>query len=233
MTISSSGAAAAPAGASPLPALGPTTGGERLSLLDALRGFALAGVFLVNLGSFTLYSYLSPELGAALPTAEFDQWARIALAFFASGKFITLFSLLFGLGFAVQLMRAEERGADARSAYMRRLLVLLLIGLAHATLLCWGDVLRFYAVLGFGMLIFYGIGLGIGPRFGIPGRLAAFALIFRPDRLQPLVAGALPLRAGRVAVAIAHLRTAAADAAGAASHCDRGCAVTAAFYLPR
>lgn len=178
MTISSSGAAAAPAGAGPLPALGPTTGGERLSLLDALRGFALAGVFLVNLGSFTLYSYLSPELGAALPTAEFDQWARIALAFFASGKFITLFSLLFGLGFAVQLMRAEERGADARSAYMRRLLVLLLIGLAHATLLCWGDVLRFYAVLGFGMLIFYGIGLGIGPRFGIPGRLAAFALIF-------------------------------------------------------
>ena len=138
----------------PLPALGPTAGGQRLSLLDALRGFALAGVLLVNLGSFTLYYYLSPEQRAALPTAGFDYWARITLYFFVVGKFITLFSLLFGLGFAVQLMRAEERGTDGRGVYVRRLGVLLLIGLAHWALLWWGDVLRLYAVLGFGLLLF-------------------------------------------------------------------------------
>lgn len=152
--MSTAAAPEAESSAGPLPALGPATGGERLSLLDALRGFALAGVFLVNLGAFSLYYYLNAEQRAALPTAGFDHWGRMALAFFASEKFITLFSLLFGLGFAVQLMRAEERGGDAIPVYVRRLLVLLLIGSAHWVLLWWGDVLRFYAVLGFGLLLF-------------------------------------------------------------------------------
>ena len=140
--------------AGPLPGLGPAAGAERLSLLDALRGFALAGVLLVNLGAFTLYFYLSPEQRAALPTAGFDHWARMVLYCFVSGKFITLFSLLFGLGFAVQLMRAEQRGQDVRSLYARRLTVLLLIGTAHWLFLWWGDVLRLYAILGFGLLLF-------------------------------------------------------------------------------
>lgn len=71
-----------------------------------------------------------------------------------SRKFLTLFSLLFGLGVAVQLMRAEARGADAVPLYVRRLGVLLAIGIAHATLLWWGDILRFYAVLGLALLPF-------------------------------------------------------------------------------
>lgn len=135
-------------------ALAPTTGGERISLLDALRGFALAGVLFVNMGALTLPYYLTSAQRAALPTAGFDKLAEIAMVYFAYGKFITLFSLLFGLGFSVQLMRAKERGGDARGVYIRRLLVLLLIGLAHATLLWWGDVLVLYAVLGFALLLF-------------------------------------------------------------------------------
>lgn len=135
-------------------AVTPTTGGERLTLLDALRGFALAGVLLANLNAFTLYGYLSPAQRAALPTAEVDYWARMALVFFVSKKFLTLFSLLFGLGFAVQLLRAEARGADAVPVYVRRLAVLLVIGLAHGTLLWWGDILRFYAGLGLALLFF-------------------------------------------------------------------------------
>jgi uncharacterized protein len=123
-------------------------------LLDALRGFALTGVLLANLNTLTLYAYLSAEQRAALPTPAFDHWMRIALVFFVSRKFLTLFSFLFGLSFAVQLMRAEARGADAITPYVRRLLVLLLIGLAHGTLLWWGDVLRFYAILGMGLLLF-------------------------------------------------------------------------------
>ena len=140
--------------AGPLPAVGPTTGSERLSLMDALRGFALAGVLFVNMGALTLHYYLTSAQRAALPTARFDRLAEMAMVYFAAFKFITLFSLLFGLGFAVQLMRAEERGGDARGLYVRRLLVLLLIGLAHATLLWWGDVLVLYAVIGFGLLLF-------------------------------------------------------------------------------
>lgn len=136
------------------PAIGPVATEERLSLLDALRGFALAGVLLANLNALTLYEYLSAEQRAALPTADFDQWARMALVFFVSKKFLTLFSLLFGVGFAVQLLRSEARGADVAPTYVRRLVVLLVIGLAHGTLLWWGDILRFYALLGFVLLLF-------------------------------------------------------------------------------
>lgn len=132
----------------------PTLGGDRLALLDALRGFALAGMLLANLNALTLYNYLSAAQRAALPTADLDHWARIAFVVFVSRKFLTLFSLLFGLGFAVQLTRAEARGAEAIPTYVRRLAVLLLIGLAHGTLLWWGDVLRFYAVLGFALVPF-------------------------------------------------------------------------------
>lgn len=110
-------------------------------------------MLLANLNSLTLYGYLSAAQRAALPTAAFDEWARMALAFFVTRKFLTLFSLLFGLGFAVQLMRAEARGADAIPTYIRRLLVLLVIGLAHGTLLWWGDILRYYAVLGLALLL--------------------------------------------------------------------------------
>ena len=69
----------------------PTTGSERLDLLDALRGFALMGVLLVNLRSLSLYEFL-PETGrAALPSAEWDQMVAIAIAALVEGKSITLF----------------------------------------------------------------------------------------------------------------------------------------------
>lgn len=150
----SSTAVAPPTAEGPLPSIDATAGSERLPLLDALRGFALAGVLLVNLGAFSLYIYLSPAQRAELPTAGFDFWARVVVTGLAFGKFLTLFSLLFGLGFAVQLMRAESRGGDALALYKRRLLVLLAIGLAHALFLWWGDVLRYYAILGFVLLLF-------------------------------------------------------------------------------
>lgn len=149
-----SAAPATKGGSGPQPASGPVGGDERLSLLDALRGFALAGVLLANLNSLTLYEFLSAEQRAALPTAGFDAWARMALVFFVSKKFLTVFSLLFGIGFAVQLLRSEARGADVTPTYVRRLAVLLVIGLAHGTLVWWGDILRFYAVLGLVLLLF-------------------------------------------------------------------------------
>ncbi len=188
----------------PLPSLRPTDGDERLSLLDALRGFALGGVFLANSGALMLWFYLSSDQQAALPTAAFDRVGIVVLSFFVFGKFITLFALLFGLGFAVQIMRAEARGGNALSVYARRLLVLLLIGLGHATLLWWGDVLRFYAVLGFGLLLvrrasprlllWSGLVLGcLGP--------ALLGLVVDP-LLQPVRAG-LPTTAAANASALA------------------------------
>ncbi|WP_208719005.1 hypothetical protein [Corallococcus sicarius] len=73
-----------------------------------------------------------------------------------AGKFIPLFSFLFGLGFAVQMGRAEARGASITPLHVRRLGVMLVMGLAHLFLIWYGDVLSTYAVLGFGLLLFRG-----------------------------------------------------------------------------
>lgn len=73
---------------------------------------------------------------------------------FISGKFVSIFSFLFGLGFAVQMMRADAKGVSVLTLHGRRLTVLLVIGTLHAVLLWYGDILAFYAILGFGLLVF-------------------------------------------------------------------------------
>lgn len=126
----------------------PTAPRERVELIDVLRGFALSGILMANLPLFSGDIYLSPEQQHALPTATLDDWIRFFLRFFVENKFIGLFSLLFGLGFSVQLSRANARGASFRAVYLRRLGWLFLIGAVHGWLLwCW-EVLRFYALWG-------------------------------------------------------------------------------------
>ena len=124
---------------------GPVPGSQRLELLDALRGFALAGVLLANLETFTLYFFLSPDAAAALPTLAADRWLAAASGLLVSAKFITLFSIMFGIGFALLMQRIGQAGG--RRWYLRRLAVLFLIGLLHS-MVWWGDILRFYAVAG-------------------------------------------------------------------------------------
>ena len=128
-----------------LPPPGPVPGSQRLDLLDALRGFALAGVLLANLEGFSLYLFLSPDGAAALPTIAIDRWLDPASALLIGGKFISLFSIMFGIGFALQMQRIGERGG--RRWYLRRLAILFVIGLLHSAL-WWGDILRWYAVAG-------------------------------------------------------------------------------------
>jgi uncharacterized protein len=125
----------------------PIAGQERLHLIDALRGFALAGVLMVNLATFTLYEFLDDAARAALPTAAFDRIALTFMHLFVDNKAITLFSLLFGLGFSLQMERAAARGGDGLRLYLRRLGVLALIGALHAYLLWWGDILLIYALV--------------------------------------------------------------------------------------
>ncbi|WP_411282032.1 DUF418 domain-containing protein [Gemmatimonas sp.] len=67
---------------------------------------------------------------------------------FVEGKFYSIFSLLFGLGLALQMQRGEERGRDPLPLFRRRLRVLMLIGLSHILLLWFGDILLFYALMG-------------------------------------------------------------------------------------
>jgi uncharacterized protein len=111
-------------------------------LIDALRGFALAGVLLANLDQFSLYYFLDEAARTRLPGAGFDAWARYATNLLVSGKAITLFSLLFGLGFSVQLERAQAKGMGL-APYLRRNVVLLLIGFRRrANVPCRGGAPR-------------------------------------------------------------------------------------------
>lgn len=143
---------------------------ERLALIDALRGFALAGVLLVNLGGFSLYYFMDDAQRAALPSAGFDAWAGMAVQIFVQDKAITLFSLVFGLGMAMQVERAEAQGSGP-GPILRRLIALFAIGLIHAHLLWWGDILTIYAAMAFALicirrlpdviLLIAGLGLGL------------------------------------------------------------------------
>ena len=135
--------------------LGPVSAPERVHLLDVLRGFALFGVLLGNV--ITYFSgglFLSREQQAQLPTAFVDTVTWHLYSFFVDSKFITIFALLFGLGFAIQLIRAEERGARVVPVYARRLFILFMIGMAHFFLLWFGDILWTYALMGFLLILF-------------------------------------------------------------------------------
>ena len=127
---------------------------ERIEAIDILRGVAILGILIVNMGLFS-----QPE---GLPAGATDR----LIYFFAQEKFKALFSFLFGLGLAVQLLRAEERGAQFLPLYARRLGVLFLIGIAHFLLVWDGDILHDYALLGFVLLLF---------RFSSPRTLLASA----------------------------------------------------------
>jgi uncharacterized protein len=133
--------------------MGPVTERERVDVIDVLRGFALFGILAANMRAFNSPAevYSAP---LAMWTAGFDRFAQGLIGTFISGKFITTFSVLFGLGFAIQMDRAAARGAGFLSFYSRRLAVLLLLGLAHGVLLWYGDILATYALLGFLLLLF-------------------------------------------------------------------------------
>ncbi len=132
----------------PMP-LGPVPEPDRIVLLDALRGVALLGIFMVNIQVFSMpiAEFFAPSfLAAGGSWGEVVAWG-LTKTFFEY-KFISLFSLLFGAGMVMQMIRAEQRRRSFAPVYLRRLLVLALIGLAHGFLLWYGDILFLYACLG-------------------------------------------------------------------------------------
>ncbi len=140
-----------------MPQLQPLAADQRIATLDVLRGFALLGILLMNiegmagplLGSM---SGFDPDLTGA------DRVADGLIYFFVQGKFFTLFSLLFGMGFAVMSARADTAGRPFAGVYWRRGLVLLGFGVVHALLIWPGDILIPYALLSFFLLAFRTVG---------------------------------------------------------------------------
>ena len=136
----------------------PVAASERLALLDALRGFALLGVFVSNVSLWFSGRVFWP--GAQMKAlmeggAWYDKATVIGIQLLVFGKFITIFAFLFGLGFAVQLGRASARGGSVVPVYVKRLLALFAIGVTHLFVIWYGDVLSTYAVLGFSLLLLY------------------------------------------------------------------------------
>jgi uncharacterized protein len=125
--------------------VGPTDPGARLRSVDAVRGFALFGVLLVNMYNFGADA---PEWTGNLDRA-FSTWMH---AFFET-KSWRLFSLLFGLGFALQLAKAMSHEGGSLWFYFRRLTILFVFGMVHA-LFFDGDILMEYAMLGLILVAF-------------------------------------------------------------------------------
>jgi uncharacterized protein len=136
----------------PVNQITPISPPERIEILDVLRGLAVGGILIGNMQWFSGYGMMPPALEAQAPLA--DQITHFLVHFFVEGKFYSIFSFLFGFGFAIQIARAEERGDIKATLFKRRLFWLLVIGLLHAYLLWAGDILSIYAVMGFVLLLF-------------------------------------------------------------------------------
>lgn len=133
------------------------TSADRIEALDALRGFALLGIVVVNAGNFFASGYTL--LGESDPrfAGPADEAARFLVALLLESKFFLLFSFLFGYGFWLQMAAAERAQAGFRARYLRRLLGLGVLGLLHAVLLFPGDILLPYALLGLLLLAARGL----------------------------------------------------------------------------
>lgn len=137
-------------------------------MLDALRGFALLGILLVN-----IHLMRGPEIwtkiggGIAEPAGTADRVVSALTGWLASGKFISSFALLFGVGAAVIAGRAAARGLRPRPLLARRYLWLLAFGLAHMVLLFPGDVLFLYGLSGLILLAFVEVQPRTALRWGL------------------------------------------------------------------
>ena len=129
-----------------------TYGTNRITLVDALRGIALLGIICIHfIEHFELFQ--KPEFNF-LFSPQVNQWVFDTVMFLVSGKAYSIFAIMFGFSFFIQLNRKEDQGIDFRKTFVWRLLILLIMGLMHS-LIYRGDILNIYAFLGLFLVLFY------------------------------------------------------------------------------
>jgi uncharacterized protein len=153
----------------------PTAAAERIPVLDVLRGFALYGVLIGNTMPWYSGRALMTRAEIAALTNRADEVLLFLLNVFVDGKAMTLLTFLFGLGFSLQLERAEAGGRSVLPLHFRRLAALAFIGVCHVLLIWWGDILWGYAIAGVGLVLFrrvrgwklfaWAMGLALVPQF--------------------------------------------------------------------
>lgn len=128
---------------------------QRIHTLDIIRGFALIGIFIVNIRLMVSHNFLKVSFGEV---PRYEGSSRIIdglTTVFVEGAFISLFTLLFGIGFGLFMKSAEQKDCDAVHLFRRRMTGLLVIGLIHLFFIWLGDILTLYAISGFVLLFFY------------------------------------------------------------------------------
>lgn len=184
----------------------PLDAAYRIHALDAIRGVALLGIFLMNIEWFTRPAQ---QMGSGIEpgAAGIDRLAALAVYVFVQGKFWVLFALLFGMGFGLMSARTARR-AEFRRIQVRRCLALLGFGLLHALALFDGDILHVYAIAGLMLLALDGVAprawpwLGAGLYAAVATAVVLYGLLL--DMASPALAGPLAeLAAARDATAAA------------------------------
>lgn len=126
---------------------------ERIASIDILRGFAILGIFFVNMPSFfSPFLYLNPEI---YWKSNSDQFLNKLVDIFAQASFYPLFAFLFGYGAILLAERLTIKELSFKLYFTRRLLVLLIFGAVHAFFVWHGDILITYAISGLVFMLFY------------------------------------------------------------------------------
>ena len=121
---------------------------KRVEVIDALRGFAILGILLANIMSYSGFKFLPLDEIKQLPSFNTDLLIYKLNAIFVDTKFYTIFSLLFGIGFYFQFNKNRNNQHDFMRVYYRRLIFLMIFGLIH--MFFWsGDILFIYAITAF------------------------------------------------------------------------------------
>lgn len=131
----------------------PTRKAKRIELLDVYRGFAVLGIFVVNIVIMNS-TFLNQDEFAKQWTSNIDQLAERILQLFFYTKFFPIFSLLFGLGISMQALKLKNQNKNLSRFFTRRMIGLFLIGAIHIIFLWSGDVLNLYALLGLLVTVF-------------------------------------------------------------------------------
>jgi len=129
----------------------PLPANERIDLLDAIRGVALGGILLANLMSFFGADMLGAPARQAMWAGEAGERVLFGVNWLVEGKFYSIFSMLFGAGFALQAARAARAGTSVSQFnrfFRRRMTVLVAIGLTHMYVMWSGDILTLYGLMG-------------------------------------------------------------------------------------
>ena len=125
----------------------PTKAKKRIDLLDIYRGFAILGIFVVNI-TIMNSTFLNQDEFAKQWTSNIDQISEKVLQLFFYTKFFPIFSLLFGLGISMQALKMSDENRLSFSFFRRRMLILFFFGVFHIMFLWSGDVLNLYAIIG-------------------------------------------------------------------------------------